>query len=644
MNHYNTSNNRSEMIMGLFESSSFGVAVFSSEGMLIANNDNYDKLVALSGEAFLQAGTSLFESSYLTDAEISMLKSGTTVKFRFGYKSYEDYIYKHNTENAYLKIEGKIFPANNHLGDADKTYVMILEDITKEYLQERILERRVANAEGSLLSSHSVAWEYVVSERLFYSFNEPVVNYGRDKTYSPEDFAKFTHPDDIPNVIPIVERMARGENFNFSFEIRMEVPNLAGNKYQYTIVMGGPKELDPVTGKVTKYVGSRLDATRTHNLYERLKDTLSLNNLIIKNSKVGLMFIDSSYMIKWETISSFLPEHLWSKLHQKGFVCHRQLTHFENCCSLCPLQKSMETGKIGMSETFIDNLAIRLTAIPISDDCHKGIILKVEDITQDIALKNAQIAKEKAEYSDSMKSMFIANMSHEIRTPLNAIIGFSELLIASKDPEEKAEFQKIILNNNELLLSIINDILDISRIENSKISFNIETVDINEILQNIEQNHTLSCPKKNLVIRFTNRVPGLSIQTDPAKIKQIINNLISNALKFTQHGLVEFGYDKQGEYLRFFVKDTGKGIPTENLESIFDRFVKLNNFDQGIGLGLSICKTIVERLNGEIGVTSEEGKGSEFWFTLPLKTPKRETTYQGEVYTQHGHQNHRIVN
>lgn len=226
--------------------------------------------------------------------------------------------------------------------------------------------------------------------------------------------------------------------------------------------------------------------------------------------------------------------------------------------------------------------------------------------------------REKAEEANHLKSAFLANMSHEIRTPLNAIVGFSTLLVNEEDLEERQEFIKIIENNNELLLQLINDILDLSKIEAGTLEFTYSDIDVNRILTEIEQSCRIRNRHPEVHIFFEDRLPLCIIHTERNRLTQVITNLLNNAMKFTARGSIRFGYQQEGDKLRFYVKDTGCGIPADKISSVFGRFVKLNNFQQGTGLGLSICKTIVEKLGGEIGVESEEGEGSFFWFTIRI--------------------------
>ena len=226
-------------------------------------------------------------------------------------------------------------------------------------------------------------------------------------------------------------------------------------------------------------------------------------------------------------------------------------------------------------------------------------------------------AKEKAEEADRLKSAFLANMSHEIRTPLNATVGFSSLLEEAEDAEEKHLYITIIEENNKLLLQLISDILDLSKIEAGTFDIIPEQVDAqqlcNELLQAMQVKAT-----EQVEILLAPELPELTFTSDKNRLYQVLLNFITNALKFTSKGSIVIDYQINGNEVRFSVQDTGMGIEPEKQEAIFTRFVKLNNFIAGTGLGLSICQSIVTQLGGKIGVESKPGEGSCFWFTHPL--------------------------
>lgn len=232
-------------------------------------------------------------------------------------------------------------------------------------------------------------------------------------------------------------------------------------------------------------------------------------------------------------------------------------------------------------------------------------------------MKEAQL---KAEEANQLKSAFLANMSHEIRTPLNAIVSFSNLLSMVEDKEEMLEYAGIIETNTELLLQLINDILDMSKIESGMYDFHVTQVDANQLMSEVEQVARLRIRTDEVSLSFAERLPQCVFHTDKNRLIQVLTNLVVNAIKFTSQGEIQIGYRLQDAHtLYFYVSDTGCGMSAEQCEHVFERFVKYNTFIQGTGLGLSICKMIIEKLGGEIGVQSESGKGSVFWFTLPYR-------------------------
>ena len=239
-------------------------------------------------------------------------------------------------------------------------------------------------------------------------------------------------------------------------------------------------------------------------------------------------------------------------------------------------------------------------------------------ITERKKQENALIlAKEQASESDRLKSAFLANMSHEIRTPLNAIVGFSNLLANTDDEEKKEKFIGIIENNNQLLLQLISDILDLAKVEANTLEFIYHPTDLNDLIRNLESTVRMRV-KPGVVLNFTLGAAECVVRTERNRLSQVIINLLTNACKFTDRGSITFGYELRGNEIYFFVRDTGIGIAPEKQKSVFQRFTKLNNFVQGTGLGLSISQSIIEKMEGRIGVESPgEGLGSTFWFTIP---------------------------
>ena len=231
--------------------------------------------------------------------------------------------------------------------------------------------------------------------------------------------------------------------------------------------------------------------------------------------------------------------------------------------------------------------------------------------------KELEAARIKAEESDRLKSAFLANMSHEIRTPLNAIVGFSKLVIDAECTNEKEQYAEIIERNSEILLNLFNDILDLSSLEADSLSFNIRPIKLIDICLQLEQQFCYKV-KNGTKLILDDVDTELYVSGDWNRIIQIISNLLSNAAKFTPKGEIHFGYREKEDFVEFYVKESGIGIPAKRVATIFQRFGKINDFVQGTGLGLTLCRMLVEKMGGRIWLRSQEGKGSRFYFTLPL--------------------------
>lgn len=251
---------------------------------------------------------------------------------------------------------------------------------------------------------------------------------------------------------------------------------------------------------------------------------------------------------------------------------------------------------------------------------HNQILLTVHDIS-DIRQIQRELdsARARAEESDRMKTLFLANTGHEFRTPLNAITGFSELLAGNPTPEEKQIYMTIIHENNEVLLQLVNDILDLSKIEAGTLEFQFTDEELNLIMEELEIAFCQRQKNDKVKLHFERRYDNCRVRADRKRFSQVMSNFLSNALKFTEEGEIAFGYELREGELYFYVRDTGIGIPADQLKNMFQRFAKIGSHKQGVGIGLAICKCIINSIGGQIGVESQFGKGSTFWFTVPDK-------------------------
>ena len=355
---------------------------------------------------------------------------------------------------------------------------------------------------------------------------------------------------------------------------------------------------------------------------EELEKALNKQKLALKSVNFGLIYIDKNYLVQWEETTQ-IASLVKGRHYTPGQICYKTSALRDTPCGQCAFQKAIEQGKIIRHTIRIDQVDFEVTATPVYDNEGTEIIgglLRFEDITEKVKMdKMLQEAKEKAEESNRLKSAFLANMSHEIRTPLNAIIGFSDMICQTGEEEEKQEYMKIVSSNNELLLQLIDDILDLSKIEAGTMEFTFAQTDINELMEGICRQMQEKNSSPDVQIVFTERANQCIINTDRIRLSQVIINFTNNALKFTSKGSIEMGYriEEASDEIYFYVKDTGIGIPADKIDKVFERFVKLNSFIKGTGLGLAICRVIVERLGGVIGAESKEGEGSCFWFKIP---------------------------
>ena len=436
---------------------------------------------------------------------------------------------------------------------------------------------------------------------------------------------------DNPNIpLEVKERLRAKEDVNFSINYDFSKINQYVDSRRNGIINLTTKvtALYDSQNRFINYLFINIDTTETTNAYTKIQEFENLFLLIGDYAKVGFAHFnvltrdgyaqDTWYRNLGEKEGTPMPQVIGVYTHVvpedqavlKNFV--REVKEGKATSLRKEVRVCRENGKYTWTSI---NVMVR-------DYRPQDGIIEMLCINYDITpLKETEqkliIARDKAEELDRLKSAFLANMSHEIRTPLNAIVGFSSLLAETDSRSERQEYIKIVQENNELLLQLISDILDLSKIEAGTFNFVYTNVDVNETCAEIIKSMSMKV-SKGVELIFEEPLPECYLYTDKNRFTQVISNFINNALKFTQQGCITLGYKQVShQKIKFYVRDTGMGIPEEKQKSIFERFVKLNTFVQGTGLGLSICKSIVSQMGGEIGVDSTEGIGSCFWFTHP---------------------------
>ena len=422
----------------------------------------------------------------------------------------------------------------------------------------------------------------------------------------------------------VIKKLKENKSVNF----RLNYSFKKVDDYYNTSKVG---ELDIVTkasilydqrGEPSSYLLINLDNTEKMIAYNRISEFENVFTLVSVYAKVGYALYDLY------TFEGYAIKQWYENMGEKDGTPLSQIIGIYSYIhpnDAGYINSFFEEVKQGKAHHFRREVRVKsgdgwkwicanITRNPQSVDPNKPEMICINyDITE---LKDSQLKRERAEELDRLKSAFLANMSHEIRTPLNAIVGFSQLLAETDDPEERHEFVEIIDSNNRMLLQLISDILDLAKIESGTMDFKFADMSIKEVINEIVTSFRIKMPD-NVALIAPKDSPECQIYSDRMRLTQVISNFLNNAIKYTSEGCIILAYEIIGDEIKFSVPDTGDGMSQEIQAHIFDRFYKGNTFKQGTGLGLSICETIVNRLGGRIGVNSELGKGSTFWFTHP---------------------------
>ena len=443
----------------------------------------------------------------------------------------------------------------------------------------------------------------------------------------------------------IKEQVRKGETVRFVAKYdfddlrRLFPTNLSGIKFFEITVSFVHNE----KSEITNYMVISQDVTervlwqnKYDNLYEevvrskkelleseqRMIHLIRQNELVLNNINSGLAYIANDYIVQWENIS-LCSKSLSYEAYKKGEPCYLTAHNRTTPCENCVMQRARKSGQVESILFNLDNKhVIEVFATPIFNEQGDvdGVVIRVDDVTErQHMIGELEKARSRAEQSDKLKSAFLANMSHEIRTPLNAIVGFSDLLMVTEDQEEKEEFIQIINANNELLLKLINDILDLSKIEAGSVELKYEPFDLSEHFENMFTSMKQRLKNPDIVLTEINPYHCCQVTLDRNRVAQIITNYVTNAIKYTSKGSIKMGYACKDGGVYFYVKDTGIGIADDKKGKVFQRFEKLDEFAQGTGLGLSICKAIAEAMGGKVGFESVHNEGSLFWAFLPCE-------------------------
>ena len=526
-------------------------------------------------------------------------------------------------EGEFRHYESRMRLSTEHFGKLQ--IVGTLLDVTEKLRMAKKTQDLLVKRELAMKVNDIVHWDFNVQMQTFEAYNDPVNDYASDKLVSLEEYLNVIHPEDRSLVNDALQSMLLGRNMNINLTCRIQTRH--DDTWQYCNITGVPFEFGE-GGEVIRYTGFRQNISKLHQLNEELKERNYKMELTFKT--VGMSYWD--YDVKTRQYRSFndpvndfnpekaiMPEDYLKAAHPEDTERVR-----ENMVGMSAGQyKEFSLQYRSRTKWDQDWQTLIVTGLPSERD-KKGNVIRYTGIAFNNTKweKMAQELKEmkdKAELSDRLKSAFLANMSHEIRTPLNAIVGFSELLVDSDDPDEKKEYWHIIESNNDLLLRLINDILDLSKIESGIIDRKRERFNLTQLCNELYVMMRSKIPNADVELVQDNPCSECWIFLDSNRLKQVWMNFLTNAVKYTRSGYIRMGYSVEKDGIRFYVEDTGTGIPKELQDRVFGRFQKLNEFVQGTGLGLAISRAIVEAAGGEIGFTSEQGIGSTFWAWVPCE-------------------------
>lgn len=520
-----------------------------------------------------------------------------------------------SSQNYEMMLRGQTYYFNFTMQPYKDMVLCQYRDTTQKSLEQKELAKR--NKEMTEIQEIAMIGRWVYNsdlKYLRYTGHGGVMEHDGIIDLDLATYSSYVLPDDRKDFNAwCLENMQGniGETINFRIRFNNKVFYMKARTLNYEKLSNGGFIAEGYAHNVTEIQQSRNDINLlTHAVDNAVEYIVSVNmegNLVFGNrmfrKSMNIPYQEDITHIKiWDIYSIVDDQDMWKRITQMV------------------KEGNMEQGFIMLKPLpfFPEVLAIEANAFWVTDDSGiETIWFFGRDITDNIeAAKKLKAAKEKAENSERLKSAFLANMSHEIRTPLNAIVGFSRLVAEVESPEDKAEFCRIIEENNERLLHLINELLDLSKIEANMIQLKSESINMHTLCTEVYNRFNLQSTSEIQLINETKNI-NLYAFADKNRTIQVISNLIDNALKFTEQGNIRFGCYPKGDQIEIYVSDTGIGIPKDKIASIFDRFVKANENMYGTGLGLSISKMLVEKMNGKISVQSVLGKGTTFKFTLP---------------------------
>lgn len=606
------------------------IEVYDANGVLRSINDHALHMYGVEDRNTVVNFVNLFKSPYVDDQLRAKIQSGKEIvrlEFEYDFERIKNNAYFSTKNQDTMIYDVRIIPILSKNG-AVIGHILLSNDVTAIKDAEFHTEETKKDLELAMNTANMSSWVYDVHKKVF----EPLYGDTVIKGTTPiEELLLILHPQDHQLLMQSLTLLINKKIERQQTTVRFY--NAQEQQYRYYESM---MRLSTEHWGKLQVVGTQLDVTEKVRMAKKTQDLIAKRELTMKVSNIVHWDFDVKTQ-KFESyndpINDYTSDRLLTLSEYLDVIHPEDRTSFSDAIAPMLEGKDLTVYFTCRMQTKYDKSwqYCDFTAVPFEKD-EDGNITHFTGFRQNIPqlqklnreqqemIKELKELKEKAELSDRLKSAFLANMSHEIRTPLNAIVGFSELMTSCNDPEEKNMYINIIKSNNELLLRLINDILDLSKIEAGILERKIERFNLATVSDEL---YACVLPK------ITN--PGVKLCQDKAeancwvtldrnRLIQVWMNFLTNAIKYTKSGHIKMGYSIEGNGVRIYVEDTGIGIPQESHDKVFARFEKINEFVQGTGLGLAISKAIVETAGGSISFSSTPGTGSTFWAWVPCET------------------------
>lgn len=610
----------------VFNTTLVGLSYYDKDGILVNVNDEMAKLFQMDAKSkLLEKRVSIYENPILRqygiiDGQNQIHEFHGMLKYDMRKEICSEYFARFTPYDKIFYFKMDVTPIQKPDGKLEGILITAI-DQTEEVNYNRQLTEEEEKLNLAMEAGDISAWIYDLRTQTFNTLHGKAI---AGKDLSLEENNRILHPDDRKMQKEIFDTLIRGEKK--TVETTFRYLHEDGTYHYYESHMIAKKE----DSQATAILGTQKDITKEVQ-----------NNKILHNTVEKLRFaIQTASMAMWEydcktqmftsyndPIADYKDGALIS-MHTYDSSFEQEGTNWKEVANATEIMKNGEDKPYSIivklkTKYDSDWQYCTIRGVPMEKD-ETGRVIKYLgvrlNITEQIKYqKILEDEKEQAQQADKLKSAFLANMSHEIRTPLNAIVGFSELLLTAEDPDTRTEYMNIISKNNELLLRLINDILDLSKIESGLIELKPEIFDLTDVFN--EMFITLKQRSSNPKVKFLGDNPYKSckVKLDKNRLVQVGTNFITNAIKHTQKGHILIGYEYTSGGVKIYVQDTGAGIPKDKQSKLFQRFAKLDDFTQGTGLGLAICKATTDAQGGKIGFESEEGKGSTFWAWFPCE-------------------------